>query len=186
MRLGNIYQYVVYESLNLLCFSCGRLGHWKDNCPYTIQEPILTPVDDVVVLEPEEVKEVVVNTSDEYGPWTMVQHKNSGCKTDSKKPISPRKSHNFIPSVAGSDRAHGSSSPFRSLVVDTHDHSESKRKLQNQSLSPVCSSELHATILPFPFNSVVSPHCSRTLLSPEASSSLVFLILVVTTVQSFQ
>ena len=27
-----------YEGINTLCFSCGRIGHKVETCPYTIRE----------------------------------------------------------------------------------------------------------------------------------------------------
>lgn len=32
---ANAVYNVVYEGLNVICFSCGRYGHRKENCPYT-------------------------------------------------------------------------------------------------------------------------------------------------------
>ena len=34
--IGWFEQAVVYEGIQKLCFSCGRIGHRKDACPYTI------------------------------------------------------------------------------------------------------------------------------------------------------
>ena len=38
--IGKFEQPVCYEGIQKLCFSCGRMGHRKTNCPYTIQ-PVL-------------------------------------------------------------------------------------------------------------------------------------------------
>ena len=34
--IGKFEQVVCYEGLQRLCFSCGRIGHRKESCPYTI------------------------------------------------------------------------------------------------------------------------------------------------------
>lgn len=36
--LGKIAQCVQYEGINALCFSCGKIGHKAETCPYTIRE----------------------------------------------------------------------------------------------------------------------------------------------------
>ncbi|KAK9991264.1 hypothetical protein SO802_026249 [Lithocarpus litseifolius] len=36
--LGKLAQSVLYEGINTLCFSCGRIGHKLESCPYTIRE----------------------------------------------------------------------------------------------------------------------------------------------------
>ena len=34
--IGKFEQAVAYEGINKLCFSCGRIGHKKEFCPYTV------------------------------------------------------------------------------------------------------------------------------------------------------
>ena len=34
--IGKFEQAVVYEGINKLCFSCGRVGHKKEMCPYIV------------------------------------------------------------------------------------------------------------------------------------------------------
>nr|POE91690.1 hypothetical protein CFP56_53057 [Quercus suber] len=37
--IGRFEQPVTYEGIQKLCFPCGRIGHKKDVCPYTIRKP---------------------------------------------------------------------------------------------------------------------------------------------------
>ena len=38
LYLSKLAQNVLYEGINTLCFSCGRIGHKIETCPYTIRE----------------------------------------------------------------------------------------------------------------------------------------------------
>jgi len=38
IQIGKMAQNVQYEGLNSLCFTCGRMGHRKESCTYTIRE----------------------------------------------------------------------------------------------------------------------------------------------------
>ena len=35
--LGKVEQPVSYEGIQKLCFGCGRLGHQREACPYTVR-----------------------------------------------------------------------------------------------------------------------------------------------------
>ena len=37
VRIGWRCQPIVYEGVNQLCFDCGRLGHQREACPFTIK-----------------------------------------------------------------------------------------------------------------------------------------------------
>ena len=94
---------VCYEGLQRLCFSCGRIGHRIENCPYTIRtksslrvleaevvgipddHPCDERVPDNVRLEVEPNKIMHENVHEEVqagtcGLWTVVTCKKNGTK----------------------------------------------------------------------------------------------------------
>lgn len=36
--IGRFRHDILYEGIGALFFSCGRMGHWKNYCPYTVRE----------------------------------------------------------------------------------------------------------------------------------------------------
>ena len=46
VQIGEFEQSISYEGIQRLCFSCGRLGHRKEACPYSIRpvSPLLEPL----------------------------------------------------------------------------------------------------------------------------------------------
>ena len=92
--IGRFEQAVAYEGIHRLCFSCGRVGHKIDGCPYTIREG-LNPL-----AATEKGQEIhgdqdagctsgggsTPNVCEEkdaeglYGPWMVVRRKRHGFK----------------------------------------------------------------------------------------------------------
>ena len=94
--VGGMNQSVNYEGIHKLCFTCGRIGHRKEACPYAIREPSSpkkvgnaigasscnnshekcdqvdpTPRDEPTPSEQE----------DKYGPWLVVSRKRQSNRT---------------------------------------------------------------------------------------------------------
>ena len=53
--IEGLHQPVIYEGLNLLCFSCGRVGHKKGGCPYIVRTPSPVKADGTKVAPEVEV-----------------------------------------------------------------------------------------------------------------------------------
>ena len=97
--IGRFEQAVSYEGIHSLCFSCGRLGHRVEGCPYTIRkekEP-LNPLEEVqdtgsdtardghVAQSSSPVHSVVdsgeaTKEDGSYGPWMVVSKRTYGRK----------------------------------------------------------------------------------------------------------
>ena len=96
--LEGIVQEVLYEGINTLCFSFGRVGHRKDFCPFTIKEK--TPNSEMEGSSShadkadlcseasdcsQEVGKVDVDLkgdgAETYGPWLLVKRKKTGVKS---------------------------------------------------------------------------------------------------------
>ncbi|GMY25937.1 hypothetical protein FCV25MIE_21179 [Fagus crenata] len=180
VKLSKNTKSVIYEGLHLLCFSCGRIGHRKGNCPYSIKEPTQAPVEEVVVLEVDKDDELAGNIENDYGPWSIVQRRKSSRRLDNKKTFSSNKSKPTSFDILGCDRTHGSRSPSDNFSADTQErrHSEGKRKLQAESVSPAVSSGLQPITPNFSFVSTVTTpnletqHLPKSFSSPQVSDSL--------------
>ncbi|KAL0011104.1 hypothetical protein SO802_006212 [Lithocarpus litseifolius] len=102
--IGKFEQPVCYEGIQKLCFSCGRMGHRRENCSYTIRQCSQGHKVETVVVEDkgeqsrkehgldnaktsegstkgmqEDVKEGAQDTL--YGPWVVVGRKKNGTKS---------------------------------------------------------------------------------------------------------
>ncbi|GKU88054.1 hypothetical protein SLEP1_g2363 [Rubroshorea leprosula] len=90
VRLGKIRQKVAYEGIRGLCFSCGRIGHRKEQC--TFKSLVATPVGDRSVEAQRDGSIESINkqveatpsknaSEDEFGPWLIVERRKK------KKPV---------------------------------------------------------------------------------------------------
>ena len=93
--IGRFEQAVVYEGLNKLCFSCGRIGHRVETCPLTIKKPE-PPVEGGPMRAGEDthvvhdsygtgagsgMKESAAGREEDgYGPWMLVARRKPGHK----------------------------------------------------------------------------------------------------------
>ena len=75
VRVGRLVQRITYEGVSTLCFSCGRLGHKRDSCPYYIKPAVR---EEVVVNENISTEQKETNQLDsKYGPWMVVTRKKN-------------------------------------------------------------------------------------------------------------
>nr|POF10940.1 hypothetical protein CFP56_16056 [Quercus suber] len=81
---------VSYEGIHKLCFSCGRIRHWNENCSYTIRpeklhvgrdassngEQIVQPCDNHAHARSNQGEGTTTEgPEDNYGPWVVVARK---------------------------------------------------------------------------------------------------------------
>nr|POE90730.1 hypothetical protein CFP56_75173 [Quercus suber] len=164
--IGKLEQPILYEGIHKLCFSCSRVGHRKENCPYTIRKP--TPPSQERAKDPPSPppsphdlhdtdstvtdKNPTENVQDStYGPWLVVTRRKSGHKetkpqqyhSELKGP--PLDLHRLGHNRTGSSMAHESKrklssdhAPDRPNVTKSLE-TDSKRPVN--SMSPTSSKE---------------------------------------------
>ena len=69
IRIGSIEQLVQYEGINSLCFSCSRVGHKMECCPYTTRALERRDDDDTVEGENSVAKDDSPSHEETYRPW---------------------------------------------------------------------------------------------------------------------
>lgn len=102
--VDNFEQLVTYEGLNRFCFSCGRIGHRREECFYTVLKPApknpSTPEDrdspnreDSCAEEPRPCATHDVDPKDDtYDPWMVVSRKKSSSRKDKRYSPTPTNS----------------------------------------------------------------------------------------------
>lgn len=93
--IGRFEQAVTYEGIHRMCFSCGRMGHRRESCPYTIRagkdqvdkdegdsvDRAGQPCNSHASDSPERAKGTTPEAlEDNYGPWLLVSRKKAGTK----------------------------------------------------------------------------------------------------------
>ena len=91
VRIGSFWQDIVYESLPVLCFQCGRIGHRETYCP----ESMKPPHTDLQVSAPQNPTGPLHDTTHVSTPWKTVQTRRSRPRG---RPLEmPQRSRNAAP-----------------------------------------------------------------------------------------
>ncbi|KAL5842634.1 hypothetical protein ACOSQ3_013237 [Xanthoceras sorbifolium] len=84
LKVDGRYVRVEYESLGLICFNCGRVGHGKDSCRKGTQEHHEATrrqsgsTEERVVVNQKAEASQVSSTPKEFGPWMVVTYNKNG------------------------------------------------------------------------------------------------------------
>ncbi|CAJ2628274.1 unnamed protein product [Trifolium pratense] len=104
---------VEYEGINLVCFTCGRYGHRKDQCEITNGETPQGPTNENLEKNFEKQKEQDNNTNEKFGPWMHVQRGGRRRKQQPRQSSTGEKSGK---EMVGPSNNHGSR--FGALLID--------------------------------------------------------------------
>ena len=135
--IGMLEQCVLYEGINALCFSCGRIGHKLDACPYTVREQHKEQSKDRCeghnempsTREEDRLKEKEKDKSQEdYGEWMVVSRKKVNSKT---KPVQHSLEMNHTADVQLTQTS--SATAAKSRVAGQYGRNGKRKALHTQS-----------------------------------------------------
>ena len=88
--LGKLKQIIQYEGVESLCLECGRIGHKKEVCPFTVREPTnVVQVEQSMEATPKEAKQPAGKSHDDFGEWMIVtRHKPMSKARDKPSKVS--------------------------------------------------------------------------------------------------
>ncbi|OMO86355.1 reverse transcriptase [Corchorus capsularis] len=118
-------QAIIYESIGMLCFNCGKLGHRKSSCP---DLPISETTQEKPVHHPSE-KAPSPKDGDEYDPWLLVQRRRSKNKVPTTSILTADTSHNKKTIASRSNDRTADTQFQRKYVVKSHHPKSNKEKL---------------------------------------------------------
>lgn len=76
IKIGGVKQPVQYEGINLLCFSCGRVGHKMESCHYTVKATEKVGEDGINSADTP-VVDRFSPSEETFGPWVLVTRKKT-------------------------------------------------------------------------------------------------------------
>ena len=96
--IGRFRQAILYEGIGSLCFSCGRMGHQKPLCPYTVKDTVVETDNggeniqnnnvEVGIEEPSNpVGDLAGTDSEVYGPWMLVERRKHVSKSRASRAL---------------------------------------------------------------------------------------------------
>jgi hypothetical protein len=77
---------VEYEGLNLVCFSCGRYGHRKEQCPEEQEKDNGKEAPPVPANIQTDQAQAPSTNNEQYGPWMLVQRNNGRRRQNIRQP----------------------------------------------------------------------------------------------------
>lgn len=75
VRVGKFIQVIEYEAMHTVCFGCGVYGHRIEKCPLRVKAVEETATADACTAKGGESRPVVEETTENFGPWMLVQRK---------------------------------------------------------------------------------------------------------------
>ena len=86
IRVSRIRQIVQYEGISSLCFSCGKVRHKVEGCPYKVQRPMKAQEEVGTENQTCTSKFIAQARPDEsqFGPWVLVARKRKPGNKGSK------------------------------------------------------------------------------------------------------
>ena len=71
--------------MDSLCFGCGRIGHKKEVCPFTVREPTnVVQVEQSMEATPKEAEQPADKSHNDFGEWMIVTRRKPMSKARDK------------------------------------------------------------------------------------------------------